>query len=52
MADRILWHMTSVANCLGDREASLSYCSRGLQRGIALDDLRFKVVGWTWMGSA
>jgi class 3 adenylate cyclase/tetratricopeptide (TPR) repeat protein len=52
MAARTLWHLTSVANCLGNWEASLGYCNRGLQHGIALDDLRFKVVGWTRMGSA
>jgi class 3 adenylate cyclase/tetratricopeptide (TPR) repeat protein/ribosomal protein L40E len=52
MAARTLWHLTSVANCLGTWEASLGYCNRGLQHGIALDDLRFKVVGWTRTGSA
>jgi class 3 adenylate cyclase/tetratricopeptide (TPR) repeat protein len=52
MAARTLWHLTSVANCLGNWEASLGYCNRGLEHGIALDDLRFKVVGSTRMGSA
>ena len=51
-AGRTLWFLTSVANYLGDWDASLNYCRRGLDHGIALQDLRLKVVGWTRMGSA
>jgi class 3 adenylate cyclase/tetratricopeptide (TPR) repeat protein len=51
-ASRTLWHLTSVANCLGEWDSSLDYCRRGLEHGIALHDLRLKVVGWSRMGSA
>ncbi len=51
-AGRTLWHLTAIANYLGDWEASLSYCRRGLEHGIALQDLRLKAVGWTRMGLA
>jgi tetratricopeptide (TPR) repeat protein len=51
-AGRTLWHLTSIANYLGDWKASLGYCRRGLEHGIALQDLRLKVVGWTRMGLA
>jgi tetratricopeptide (TPR) repeat protein len=49
-AGRTLWHLTAIANYLGDWEASLDYCRRGLEHGVALQDLRLKVVGWTRMG--
>lgn len=49
-AGRTLWHLTAIANYLGDWRASLNYCMRGLEHGIALHDLRLKVVGWTRLG--
>jgi tetratricopeptide (TPR) repeat protein len=51
-AGRALWHLTAIANYLGDWEASLNYCRRGLEHGVALQDLRLKVVGWTRLGLA
>jgi tetratricopeptide (TPR) repeat protein len=51
-AGRTLWHLTAVANYLGSWEASLRYCQRGLDHGIALQDLRLRAVGWTRMGLA
>ncbi len=51
-AGRTLWHLTAIANYLGDWAASLDYCRRGLEHGVALQDLRLKVVGWTRMGLA
>jgi tetratricopeptide (TPR) repeat protein len=51
-ASRTLWHLTSVANYLGDWEASVAYCRRGLEHGVALQDLRLKTVGWTRLGLA
>jgi class 3 adenylate cyclase/tetratricopeptide (TPR) repeat protein len=52
MAGRTLWHLTSIANCLGKWDASLDYCRRGLNHGGVLNDLRLRVVGWSRMGSA
>src|ERR1700730_4433102 len=49
---RTLWHLTALANYLGRWEASLDYCRRGLDHGIALQDLRLTTVGWTRMGLA
>ncbi len=51
-AGRTLWHLSGAANYLGDWEASLDYCRRGLEHGIALADLRLKAVGWARMGRA
>jgi class 3 adenylate cyclase/tetratricopeptide (TPR) repeat protein len=51
-AGRTLWHLTAIANYLGDWAASLNYCRRGIEHGIALEDLRLKVVGWTRLGLA
>jgi len=51
-AGRTLWHLTSIANYLGDWAASLNYCRRGIEHGVALQDLRLKVVGWTRLGLA
>jgi tetratricopeptide (TPR) repeat protein len=51
-AGRTLWHLTAVANYLGDWEASLNYCRRGLDHGTALQDIRLKAVGWTRLGLA
>jgi tetratricopeptide (TPR) repeat protein len=51
-AGRTLWHLTAIANYLGDWAASLNYCRRGIEHGVALQDLRLKVVGWTRMGLA
>jgi class 3 adenylate cyclase/tetratricopeptide (TPR) repeat protein len=47
-----LWHLTAIANYLGEWEASLDYCRRGLEHGIALNDARLKAVSWTRMGVA
>ena len=51
-AGRTLWHLTAIANYLGDWEASLNYCRRGIEHGVALQDLRLKAVGWTRLGLA
>jgi class 3 adenylate cyclase/tetratricopeptide (TPR) repeat protein len=51
-AGRTLWHLTAIANYLGDWAASLNYCRRGIEHGVALQDLRLKVVGWTRLGLA
>ena len=51
-AGRTLWHLTAIANYLGDWEASLNYCRRGLDHGTALQDIRLKAVGWTRLGLA
>jgi class 3 adenylate cyclase/tetratricopeptide (TPR) repeat protein len=51
-ASRTLWHLTAAANYLGAWERSIDYCRRGLEHGIALQDLRFKAVGWSRMGLA
>jgi len=51
-AGRTLWHLTSIANYLGDWAASLNYCQRGIEHGVVLQDLRLKVVGWTRLGLA
>jgi class 3 adenylate cyclase/tetratricopeptide (TPR) repeat protein len=51
-AARTLWHLTGAANCLGEWDAGLNYCRRGLDHGVALNDLRLKVVGWSRMGLA
>jgi class 3 adenylate cyclase/tetratricopeptide (TPR) repeat protein len=47
-----LWHLTAIANYLGEWQASLDYCKRGLEHGIALNDVRLKAVSWTRMGVA
>ena len=54
-AARTLWFLTVAANGLGAWEASVRYCRRGVDFGIALEELRFKsvqTVGWWRMGSA
>jgi tetratricopeptide (TPR) repeat protein len=51
-AGRTLWFLTSLANFRGDWAASLGYCRRGLDHGIALQDLRLTTVGWTRTGLA
>jgi tetratricopeptide (TPR) repeat protein len=51
-AGRTLWHLSVAANCLGEWDASLNYCRCALDHGIALNDLRLKVVGWLRLGSA
>jgi tetratricopeptide (TPR) repeat protein len=51
-AGRTLWHLTAIANYLGDWAASRNYCRRGIEHGVALQDLRLKVVGWTRLGLA
>ena len=51
-AGRTLGHLTWAANALGEWEASLSYCRRALEHGIALQDVRLKTIGWWRMASA
>jgi class 3 adenylate cyclase/tetratricopeptide (TPR) repeat protein len=51
-AGRTLWFLSIAANCLGEWSASLDYCRRGLEHGIALDDQRLKTVGWLRTGIA
>jgi len=53
-AARTFWFLSIAANGLGEWEASLNYCRRGLEHGVALSELRFKsvqAVGWWRMGS-
>jgi class 3 adenylate cyclase/tetratricopeptide (TPR) repeat protein len=53
-AARTFWFLSIAANALGDWEASLNYCRRGLEHGVVLSELRFKsvqAVGWWRMGS-
>ena len=47
-----LWHLTAIANYLGEWEASLDYCRRGLEHGVTLNDVRLTAVSWTRMGVA
>lgn len=49
-AGRTLWLLTSIANYLGNWDLSLNYCTRGLEHGVALKDLRLKAVAWTRLG--
>jgi class 3 adenylate cyclase/tetratricopeptide (TPR) repeat protein len=51
-AGRTLWFLSITANYLGDWNASLQYCRRALEHGVALDDLRLKVVSLSRMGAA
>jgi tetratricopeptide (TPR) repeat protein len=54
-AARTLWFLSIAANGLGEWTMSVSYCRRGLEHGIALNEGRFKsiqAVGWWRMGSA
>jgi class 3 adenylate cyclase/tetratricopeptide (TPR) repeat protein len=51
-ASRTLWSLSVAANCLGEWAASLDYCQRALDHGIALNDLRLKAVGWLRTGVA
>jgi len=51
-AGRTLWILSLAANALGEWEASLGYCRRALDYGIALKDLRLKAVGWLRVGTA
>jgi class 3 adenylate cyclase/tetratricopeptide (TPR) repeat protein len=54
-AARTLWFLSIAANGLGKWKMSVSYCRRGLEHGIALNEGRFKsiqAVGWWRMGSA
>ncbi len=47
--------MSIAANALGQWKISVNYCRRGLDHGIALNEVRFKsvqAVGWWRMGSA
>jgi tetratricopeptide (TPR) repeat protein len=47
-----LWHLTSIANYLGEWKASLDYCRRALDYGIALNDIRLKAVSCSRIGGA
>jgi tetratricopeptide (TPR) repeat protein len=54
-AARTLWFLSIAANGLGAWETSVRYCRRGVDYGIALEELRFKsvqAVGRWRMGSA
>jgi tetratricopeptide (TPR) repeat protein len=51
-ASRALWHLSSASNCLGEWEASLSYCRRALEYGTVLNNLRLKVAGLWRTGCA
>jgi tetratricopeptide (TPR) repeat protein len=53
-AARTLWFLVMAANYLGEWDASLKYCRRALQHGVAVNDPRFKsvrAVGLWRMGS-
>jgi tetratricopeptide (TPR) repeat protein len=50
-ACRTLWHLITAANALGEWNRSLAYCQRALEHGLAVDDLRLKVVGWWRTGA-
>jgi tetratricopeptide (TPR) repeat protein len=51
-ASRALWHLSSASNCLGEWEASLTYCRRALEYGTLLNDLRLKIAGLWRTGCA
>lgn len=51
-AGRTLWQLSTASNYLGEWDASIAYCRRGLGHGIALDDVRLKSAGWYRMGTA
>ena len=50
-ACRALWALIPVANGLGDWERGLEYGRRAVEHGLAVNDLRLKVVGWWRTGS-
>jgi len=50
-ACRTLWILSTAANALGEWSRGLEYCRRALEHGLAVDDLRLKVVGWWRTGS-
>ncbi|MBV9375419.1 MAG: AAA family ATPase [Alphaproteobacteria bacterium] len=51
-AGRTLWQLSTASNYLGEWDASIAYCRRGLEHGIALEDVRLKSAGWYRMGTA
>jgi class 3 adenylate cyclase/tetratricopeptide (TPR) repeat protein len=51
-ASRALWHLSTAANYLGEWEASLGYCRRAFEHGVALNDARLKAVALWRTGSA
>ena len=51
-ASRALWHLSTAANYLGEWEASLSYCRRAFEHGVALEDIRLKGIALWRTGSA
>jgi class 3 adenylate cyclase/tetratricopeptide (TPR) repeat protein len=54
-AARTLWFLSIAANAAGKWKTSIAYCRRGLDYGVALDEVRFRsvqAVGWWRMGSA
>jgi class 3 adenylate cyclase/tetratricopeptide (TPR) repeat protein len=51
-ASRALWHLSTAANYLGEWEASLAYCRRAFEHGVALNDVRLKAVALWRTGSA
>jgi tetratricopeptide (TPR) repeat protein len=50
-ACRTLWHLSTATNAMGEWQRGLEYCSRALEHGQAMNDLRLKVVGWWRTGS-
>jgi tetratricopeptide (TPR) repeat protein len=50
-ACRALWALSPAANGLGEWDQSLAYCRRALDYGLAVDDLRLKIVGWWRTGA-
>jgi class 3 adenylate cyclase/tetratricopeptide (TPR) repeat protein len=51
-AGRTLWQLSTASNYLGEWDASIAYCRRGIEHGVALEDLRLKSAGWYRMGTA
>src|SRR3989442_964313 len=47
-ACRILWHLSTACNAIGEWGRGFGYCRRALEHGQAANDLRLKVVGWDW----
>jgi len=48
---RTLWGLNTAALYLGDWKRALEYARRALAHGLAVDDLRLKVVGWWRTGT-
>jgi len=50
-ACRILWHLSTACNAIGEWGRGFAYCRRALEHGQSVNDLRLKVVGWYRTGS-